>query len=108
MLQDKCSQRMSYLLAINLKDSTCVRTLPYTEASKSHTSKRIFADLPGHSLQFRPKFLLIPREPDHVIVDDENQLIELFDLICCGDTDMLIKGTQNRENLNVTRTFATS
>ena len=69
--------------------------------SKSHNGKRIYADLQDHSLPgggtVPPEIFVTPKKPDLVIVDDDKKVIELFELTCCGDTETLIKGAQNRK-----------
>ena len=84
-------------------NSVLLHILRQIEASKSHSGKRIYADLQGHSLPgggtIPPEIYVTPKEPDLVLVDDEKKVIELFELTCCGDTEELIQGAQNRKLL---------
>ena len=77
--------------------------------SKSHSGKRIYADLQDHSLPgggtVPPGIFVTLKKPALVIVDDDKKVIELFELTCCGDTDTLIKGAQNRKYDRYQHTF---
>ena len=71
------------------------------EASKTHAGKRIYADVPGHTLPdgstIPPETYVTNKRPDLVMVDEKSGDVELFELTCCADNEENIKGAQTRK-----------
>ena len=84
-------------------DSILLHIVKQMHASKTHSGKRIIADVADFKLPdggtIPPEIVVTNKRPDIVLVDEKTGDVELFELTSCADSLENIKNAQSRKSV---------